>query len=138
MRSRRDSPPSTATYSVIDRVRPTGTPGAAERMASTALRWASTKWPLTVRRSWTSLLPGGKVPSSQPMVATMLGSLMVQARRTTSPSSPAARWQKAAKRSAVAGFSQPPWAATQRGLVKWWKVTVGSMPSASSASHWAR
>ena len=41
----------------------------------------------------------------------------------------AARSQKRAKASAVAGSVQPPRAATQRGVVKWWNVTIGSMPA---------
>ena len=80
-RSTRSSPPSTATYSVIDRVSPTGTPGAADRIASTALRWASTKTSLTRRRRSRSCLPGGKTPNSHPIRPTTLGSLSVQARR---------------------------------------------------------
>ena len=72
------------------------------------------------------------------MVATMFGSLIVHTRRTTSPSSAARRPLKAANRSALAGSSHPPRAASHRGVVKWWNVTVGSMPRASSASHWRR
>jgi hypothetical protein len=68
----------------------------------------------------------------------MLGSLIVQARPMTSASSPASRPAKAAKRSAVAGSSQPPRSASHRGVVKWWNVTVGSIPRARSASHWRR
>ena len=41
---------------------------------------------------------------------------------------PSAVSTKRAKRSAVSGSSQPPWLATQRGVVKWWKVTIGVMP----------
>jgi len=52
------------------------------------------------------------------MVDTMFGSLIVHARPMTSPSSPAARRQKDAKRSAVAGSLQPPLAAIHRGVVK--------------------
>ena len=36
------------------------------------------------------------------------------------------------------GFSQPPWAANQRGVVKWWKVTTGSMPRSRRPSHCRR
>ena len=37
--------------------------------------------------------------------------------------------------AAVAGSSQPPRATTQRGVVKWCRVTVGSTPRARRASH---
>ena len=59
---------------------PTGTPAALARMASTAARWARTNTSLTWRRASRSRLPGGKAPPRYPMVDTMLGSLIVQAR----------------------------------------------------------
>ena len=71
-------------------------------------------------------------------MATTLGSFRVQALAIASPRWPAARSQKRANRSAVAGSVQPPAAATQRGLVKWWKVTTGSMPSSRQPAHTAR
>ena len=54
-------------------------------------------------------------------MATMLGSLIVHARRSTGASASLARWQNAPKRSAVSSATQPPRSATQRGVVKWWK-----------------
>ena len=72
------------------------------------------------------------------MVATMFGSFTVQARPIRSPRCAAARSQKRAKRSAVAGSIQPPRAATQRGVVKWWKVTIGSRPCSRQAPHMRR
>lgn len=68
----------------------------------------------------------------------MFGSLIVHIRATTSPSRTAARAAKRAKRSAVAGSAQPPRAATQRGVVKWWKVRIGVSPRARQASHMRR
>lgn len=63
--------------------------------------------------------PGGNTPRTHPQKATMLGSLMVQARAMRScPRWLAARLQKVAKRSAVSADSQPPLAASHRGLVK--------------------
>ena len=69
------------------------------------------------------------------MTATTLGSLMVQARDITSPSAPATTSQKRPKRSTAAPLSQPPWSVSHRGVVKWWKVTTGSMPRSRSAAH---
>ena len=63
---------------------------------------------------------------SQPMSDTMFGSLIVHAIPSSSPKWPTARSQNAAKRSAVAGFAQPPSASIQSGFVKWWNVTTGS------------
>ena len=71
-------------------------------------------------------------------MATTLGSLRVQAQAMASPRWAAARPQKRAKRSAVAGSAQPPAAATHRGVVKWWKVTTGSSPSSQQPVHMAR
>ena len=79
--------------------------------------------------------PEGTCPPCQPMTATTLGSLMVQARVITSPERPGHhRRQKRPKRSTAAPLSQPPWAASQRGVVKWWKVTTGSMPRSRSVA----
>ena len=83
----------------MDSVRPTGTPGAAARMASTATRWAWPGAPPQRARARRRSCPGGNMPACQPMVATMLGSLMVQARVMTSPSASATTVQKRAKRS---------------------------------------
>ena len=85
-----------------------------------------------------SVRPGGNSPKPYPMNEAMFGSLIVHAARSQSASSPAARWQKAANRSAVPGSAHPPRSATHRGVVKWWKVTTGSMPRSSSASHCRR
>jgi hypothetical protein len=52
------------------------------------------------------------------MVATMLGSLIVQARVISGPSSSATTVQKRANRSTASGVSHPPWALSQRGVVK--------------------
>jgi hypothetical protein len=62
---------------------PTGTPGALARMASTPARCARTITSFTWRRASRSRLPGGKAPQRKPMVDTMLGSLIVQARFIT-------------------------------------------------------
>ena len=70
-------------------------------------------------------------------MATAFGSFSVQARCMASPRWPAALAQKRAKRSAVAGWAQAA-AATQRGVLKWWKVTTGSMPSSRQPAHMAR
>ena len=98
-------------------------------MASTATRCPSDQVSPppggTARRP---VLPGGNIPACQPMVATMLGSLMVQARAMTSPSASATTVQNRPKRSTAAPLSHPPWAVSQSGVVKWWKVTTGSTP----------
>jgi hypothetical protein len=63
-----------------------------------------------------SVLPGGNIPACQPMVATMLGSLMVQARVMTSPSASATTAQKRAKRSTgVAALPAAPGRQPARG-----------------------
>ena len=134
-RSRLASPPSTAAHSDIASVSPTGTPGAPARIASTALRWASTKIALIAGTLPISVCPGGNIPMPQPMNETMFGSLIVHARVIESPSWPATRSQNRANRSAVAARSQPPCAATHRGFVKWWNVTTGSMPRSRRPSH---
>ena len=82
-------------------------------MASTASRWASTKWAPTRRESSTSRLPGGNIPACQPMVATMLGSFTVQARAITSPSDSATTAQNRPKRSTATPDSQPPLESTR-------------------------
>ena len=33
---------------------------------------------------------------------------------------------------------QPPWSASHSGVVKWWKVTTGSMPALEAAPRTAR
>ena len=78
------------------------------------------------------------MPACQPMVATMLGSLMVQARAITSPSASATTVQKRPKRSTAAAASPTPLAVSQRGVVKWWKVTTGSTPRSRRAAHCRR
>ena len=73
----------------MESVKPTGTPGAAARMASTETRWAAASRAATSRESATSVFPGGNMPACHPMVATTLGSLIVHARAITSPSASA-------------------------------------------------
>jgi hypothetical protein len=92
----------------MDSVRPTGTPGAAPRMASTAMRCPAIMLRATARDSSLSDLPGGNMPASQPMAATTLGSLMVQARDITSPSADATTSQKRPNRSIATPLSHPP------------------------------
>src|SRR6266508_4533296 len=76
------------------------------------------------------------------MSATTFGSLSVQWMPTTSPKWATARSQNRPNRSAVSGASQPPPAAAQRGVVKWWYVTTGTMPCAWHMSimrrQWSR
>ena len=67
------------------------------------------------------------------MVATTLGSFRVQAKPITSPNWPMATSQKRAKRSAARGASHVPMSASQRGWVKWWKVTMGTTPRSRHA-----
>ena len=83
-----------------------------------------------------SVLPGGKKPSSQPMVATTLGSLIVHARRIRSPRWAVARSQNRANRSAVAGSA---WtasfdASTTAGSASSESTTGGRSPAASIRS----
>ena len=68
----------------------------------------------------------------------MLGSLMVHARRITGARARGRPLAEAGEGVDGAGSAQPPRAASQRGVVKWWKVTTGSMPAASSASPMRR
>ena len=68
------------------------------------------------------------------MVATTLGSLRVAAIPIRSPRWAVARSQNRAKRSAAWGASQVPAAASQRGWVKWWKVTTGMIPRSWQAA----
>ena len=68
------------------------------------------------------------------MVATTFGSLRVAAMPIRSPMWAVARSQKRAKRSAARGASQVPTAASQRGWVKWWKVTTGVTPCSRQAA----
>ena len=75
------------------------------------------------------------MPACQPMVATMLGSLMVHARAITSPSASATTVQKRPKRSTATPVSQPPCSTSQHGVVKWWKVTTGSTPRSRRPRH---
>ena len=72
------------------------------------------------------------------MTATTFGSLMVQAQPMRSPRWAAARRTKRAKRSGASGASQPPRAESQRGVVKWWKVTTGAIPRPWQAAHMRR
>ena len=72
------------------------------------------------------------------MTPMTLGSLTVQARPITSPRWATARSQKRAKRSGASGDSHPPRAASQRGVVKWWKVTTGSIPRPMHAPQMRR
>ena len=72
------------------------------------------------------------------MVATMLGSLNVHAHPIRSPSAAVVRSTKRAKRPAVSGSSHPPWWPTQRGVVKWWNVTIGVTPFSWHAAHTRR
>ena len=58
------------------------------------------------------------MPACQPIVATMLGSLTVQARVMTSPSASATTVQSRPKRSTARPVSQPPCDASQSGVVK--------------------
>ena len=60
------------------------------------------------------------------MSVTMFGSLIVHAIPISSPSRALARSTNLAKRSTIAGLVQPPSAAAQRGVEKWWNVTTGS------------
>ncbi len=62
------------------------------------------------------------------MVATTLGSLRVHAMPMRSPRWAVTRSQYRAKRSGACGASQAPTAESQRGWVKWWKVTTGVIP----------
>ena len=107
-------------------------------MVSTATRCAAAKRAATARESVTSFLPGGNIPACQPMVATMFGSFRVQACAMTSPSASVTTPQKRPKRSTARSVSQPPWAVSHRGVVKWWKVTTGSTPRSRSPTHWRR
>ena len=72
------------------------------------------------------------------MVATMLGSLSVHAQPTRSPRCAATRSQNRAKRSGASSASQPPRPASQRGMVKWWRVTTGTRPRSWHRAHWRR
>ena len=72
------------------------------------------------------------------MVATMFGSLNVQKRVAMSPRCSATRSANRVNRSAVAGSIQPPIRATQRGVVKWWSVTVASRPCSRQLAHMRR
>ena len=73
-------------------------------------------------------MPGGNAASRYPISETTFGSLIVHAIPMSSPRWATARSQNRAKRSTIAGLSQPPSAAAQRGVVKWWNVTTGSRP----------
>ncbi len=68
----------------------------------------------------------------------MLGSLNVAAQPTTSPMASTVREQNSANQSAQSGSSQPPRWLAQRGVVKWWKVTIGVTPCARHASQTRR
>lgn len=139
MAAARDSPPSTASVSCIDSVSPTGTSASStERRAAADWRCASASTSFTARRRAESRRPGGKAPVRYPCSATMLGSLMVHAQPTVSASAAPARSQKEAKRAAVSGSSHPPRCDTQRGVVKWWNVTMGVSPAARHESQTRR
>ena len=58
----------------------------------------------------------------------MLGSLIVQPIEMRSPRCATDRSQNRANLSTIAGDAQPPRAAIQRGVVKWWNVTTGATP----------
>ena len=127
-RSSHSSPPGWSWKSVIETVIPTGKSPGPERMASTALRWADDHGGVDHVRRVRSRTRGGNSPWRHPMVATTLGSLRVQAMPIRSP-----RWavtfsQKRANRSGACSASHVPAAASQRGWVKWWKVTTGRIP----------
>ena len=72
------------------------------------------------------------------MNETTLGSLMVQTRVSSSPRCSAATSQNRAKRSTMRASVQPPSTVAQRGVVKWWKLTVASMPCSAHAAHMRR
>ena len=69
------------------------------------------------------------------MTPMRLSSLIVQAQPIRSPRWAAARVTNRANTWGASGASQPPRAASQVGVVKWWKVTTGVMPRSRQAAH---
>ena len=126
--------------SIMASVTPTRQSGAAALTAGTAAACARSIVAVARACASGSRTPGGNIPRNQPIVATTPGSFSVHAHgRRSGPSAAAVVSTKRAKRSAVRGSSHAPDPtapdATQRGVVKWWKVTIGCMPRASTASH---
>ena len=104
-------------YSCIASVMPSGAL-EIDFTASRALMCAWQNTSFAFLRASRVFVPGGNSPSKYPMVETMFGSLMVHHLPTPSPSDLATFSEKRANKSAVESFTQPPRAATHRGVVK--------------------
>ena len=135
MRAVRSSPPSTGhvlghRQRQADRARP----GPPARMASTALRWASTNTSLTRRRRSRVGLArreDAEQPADRGDDVRLVDRAGPGHRRRPARRQRARRRRRSGRRSP--GPPSRPRSATQRGVVKWWKVTIGSMPCARSA-----